>query len=156
MESSQHTHPAQTTQGTRLAAAIAAEKLDEFRNTVGPSCHHPAQLHQAHPVSKCKQMVTMDLEDVSTDDDNFAQAATSSEDESDSGDTDIMEISNIEVCSILIDFHRDINTTSQIADILLSKTVPETGNGKGTTALVFEGPVVWTEKRLKTGLNRTD
>ena len=36
MDSGQCTHPVQTTQGTRLAAAIAEDKLDEFGNLGQP------------------------------------------------------------------------------------------------------------------------
>jgi hypothetical protein len=86
---SQHTRPVRTTQGTRLAEVIAAEKLDEFGNidvvpTARPSRRRPKQPRQSesHPASKRKRI----MEDVGTDadDDNFA---TSTEDDSDSGDT---------------------------------------------------------------------
>ena len=66
--------------GTRLAAAIAAEKLDEFGNPTQPYRQHPIQTHNSHATAKCKRLTT---DDTSTDveDDDFA--ASSTDDESD-------------------------------------------------------------------------
>jgi hypothetical protein len=78
----------------RLAAAIAAEKLDEFGNPVQPSRRRPTQPRKSQTVAKRKRMV-MDDAGTDADDDNFSASSTG--DESDDGDTDIMEISNEEV-----------------------------------------------------------
>jgi hypothetical protein len=90
----QRTRPTRATQGTRLAAAIAAEKLDEFGNPIQPSRRRPAQPRKSQTDAKRKRIVTDDA-GTDADDNNFA--ASSTEDESDDGDTDIMEISNEEV-----------------------------------------------------------
>ena len=86
--------PARANQGTRLAAALAAEKLDEFGNPVKPSRQHPVLPRKPRTVEKRKQSFT-DHADTDEDDGNFA--ASSTDDESDGGDTDIVEIGNEEV-----------------------------------------------------------
>jgi hypothetical protein len=126
------TRPVWTTQSTRLAAAIAEEKLDEYGDLAQPPLprRRPTKPCNSHRISKRKRVpVSTDVDD---SDDNFS-ASADSEDESDSGDANIMEIDNEEVWTILIDFLsiQDINSTAQIADILPSKTMPETSNGKG-------------------------
>jgi hypothetical protein len=42
------------TAGTRLATAIAAEKLDEFGNPTQSYHQHPVQTHNSHATTKCK------------------------------------------------------------------------------------------------------
>lgn len=79
------------TAGTRLAAAIAVEKLDEFGNPVQPSHRRPTQLRG--PVKR--KRVTMEDDETDADDKNFA-AVSSTEDGSDNN-SDVMEISNEEV-----------------------------------------------------------
>ncbi len=79
------------TAGTRLAAAIAAEKLDEFGNPTQSSSQCPTQ--PRGPL-KHKQAM-MDNNETNVDNTNFA-AASSTEDGSDNN-SDIMEISNEEV-----------------------------------------------------------
>ena len=78
----------------RLAEAIAAEKLNKFGNPVQPSHRCPTQPRKSQTVAKHKQMV-INYAGTDADDDNFSASSTG--DESDDGDTDIMEISNEEV-----------------------------------------------------------
>ncbi|KAF8804686.1 hypothetical protein BYT27DRAFT_7259161 [Phlegmacium glaucopus] len=81
LQQGQCTCPMRTTQGTQLAAAIAAEKLDEFGNNAQPSRRQP---RKSQTVAKRKQIVTDS--DAGTDADNNNFAASSTEDGSD-GDT---------------------------------------------------------------------
>jgi hypothetical protein len=84
---------ARVTTGTRLAAAIAAEKLDEFGDLVGPHRQHPVQPRKSRATAKRKRTATDDA-GTDADDNNFS--ASSSDDGSDNdGDIDI--ISNEEV-----------------------------------------------------------
>jgi hypothetical protein len=86
-----------TTTGARLAAAIAAEKLDEFGNPVQLYHQRPTEPRNSRTVAKRKRMAIDDA-DTDPDDDNFA--ASSADDESGNDDrdnTDIVEISNEEV-----------------------------------------------------------
>lgn len=89
--SGQHSRPVRATAGARLAAAIAAEKLDEFGNPVQPSHRRPAQPRV--PVKRKRAII--DDDETDADDKNFA-VVSSTEDGSDDNN-DIMEISNEEV-----------------------------------------------------------
>ena len=89
------------TAGTRLAAAIAAEKLDKFGNPIQSSFRrltHPGPIKPRGPV-KCKR-AAMDDDEHQTDVDDQNFTASSIEDGSD-GNSNIMEISNEEVRSVL-------------------------------------------------------
>ena len=84
--------------GTRLAAAIAAEKLDEFGNTTPAYRRHPTQpVKSRASASKRKRTLADDNDTTDTEDKTFAHSAT--EDGSDE-DSDAVEISNKEVCHI--------------------------------------------------------
>jgi len=84
--------PAWATTSTQLAAAIAAEKLNEFGNTGKSSCHCPTQLSKSQASVKHKWAT---VEEVDTDvDNNFTTSSSNSD------DTDDMEISNEEVWNI--------------------------------------------------------
>ena len=85
-----------TTTGTWLIAAIAAEKLDEFSNPVQVHRRHPVQPRNSHTIAKRKQ-TAIDDGDTDADDDNFAASSTDDGSGNDD-DTNIMEISNEEVC----------------------------------------------------------
>lgn len=106
-----------TTGSARLAAAIAAEKLDEFGNLLQP--HRRANAGQpctSRAAPKRKRTITDDS-GTDADDDNFTASSTDDASDND-GDTDIMDISN-----------------EEIADMLPSKTIPEVNrdNGKKPT-----------------------
>jgi hypothetical protein len=96
----QPTRPVRTTQSTRLAEAIAEEKLNEYGDLAQPPRRRPTKSRNSHRVSKRKRVpvVQVATKDVGTDvddsDDNFA---ASTESESDSGDANIIEIDNEEV-----------------------------------------------------------
>jgi hypothetical protein len=67
---------------------LAAEKLDEFGNPVKTYRQHPALPRKPRPVAKRKQSFP---DDVGTDVDGGNFAASSTDDESDSGwDTDVV------------------------------------------------------------------
>jgi hypothetical protein len=86
-----------TTGSARLAAAIDAEKHDEFGNLLQPHRQHASagQPRNSRTTSKHKRTATDDA-DTDADDDDFN--ATSTDDGSDNNaDTDIMQISNDEV-----------------------------------------------------------
>ena len=89
--SGQHSHPVWATAGARLAAAIAVEKLDEFRNPVQPSCQCPAQPRV--PVKRKQGIINGNETDA--DDKNFAVVSSTKDGLDDNND--IMEISNEEV-----------------------------------------------------------
>jgi len=61
--------------GTWLAAAIAAEKLDEFGNPVQSSHRHLTQPLKPRAPVKCKQ-ATMDADETDADNENFAASST--------------------------------------------------------------------------------
>jgi hypothetical protein len=83
---------ARTATGTRLAAAIAAEKLNEFGDPDQLYRRRPAQPRNSRPsVAKRKRTAIEDV-DTDADDDNFAASST----EDGSGDDDVV-ISNEEV-----------------------------------------------------------
>jgi len=82
------------THSVQLAAAIAAEKLNEFGNLVPLPHHCHAQPCKFQTVAKHKQVVADDA-GTNADNDNFTAFSTT--EESDDGDTDIMEVSNKEV-----------------------------------------------------------
>jgi hypothetical protein len=87
----QRSRPVRATAGTRLAAALAAEKLDEFGN----SCRRLGGLAQSlKPRGLKRKRATMDDDDTDAEDQNFA--ASSTEDGSDDH-SEILEISNEEV-----------------------------------------------------------
>jgi hypothetical protein len=79
-----------------MAAALAAEKLDEFGNPV-QSRRRVAQPLRPGAVAKRKRVV--DDAETDVDDNNFIASSTS-EDGSDDG-SDVMEISNEEVRNVL-------------------------------------------------------
>ncbi|KAF8219691.1 hypothetical protein L208DRAFT_1338569 [Tricholoma matsutake] len=102
-----------TTGSAQLAAAIAAEKLDEFGNLLQP--HQRANAGQpctSWAAPKCKRTVT-DNPGTDADDDNFTTSSTDDALDND-GDTNIMDISN-----------------EEIADMLPSKTIPEVNHDNG-------------------------
>ena len=92
----QRTRPVRGTTGARMAAALAAEKLDEFGNPV-QSRRHVAQPLRPGAIAKRKRVV--DDAETDVDDNNFIASSTS-EDGSDDG-SDVMEISNEEVWNVL-------------------------------------------------------
>ena len=69
--SGQRTHSTRATQGTRLAAAIATEKLDKFGNPVQPSHRRPTQPRKSQTVAKRKRMVMDDAGTDADDDKSF-------------------------------------------------------------------------------------
>lgn len=87
----QRIRPVRATAGTRLAAAIAAEKLDEFGNTIRS---RPAQPLKPRGPAKRKRATMDDEDETDADDQNFA-AASSTEDEADH--SDVIDITNEEV-----------------------------------------------------------
>jgi hypothetical protein len=78
----------------RLAAAIAAEKLDEFGDPVPAFHQSPTQPVKSRASAKRKRTAD-DVDTTDTEDKTFAASAT--EDGSDE-DSDAMEVSNEEVC----------------------------------------------------------
>jgi hypothetical protein len=93
--SGQRSRPVRATAGTRLAAAIAAEKLDEFGNPIRVQSS-TRRLKPRDPVKR--KRAAMDVDETDADDKNFS--ASSIEDGSD-GNSDVMEISNEEVRNFL-------------------------------------------------------
>jgi hypothetical protein len=89
--SDQRSRPVRATAGTRLAAALAAEKLDEF----GKACRRGAA-QPLKPRGLKRKRATMDDDDTDADDQNFAASSTE-----DGSDSEILEISNEEVRSPL-------------------------------------------------------
>ncbi|KAI0280551.1 hypothetical protein BC826DRAFT_975242 [Russula brevipes] len=98
-------------EGGRLAAALAAEKLDEYGNPVMSFRRRVTQPLKPRAITKRKR-ATVDDAETDVEDENFVDSST--EDGSDT-DIDLVEISNEEV-----------------ADILPLKTIPEV-SGKGHT-----------------------
>jgi hypothetical protein len=117
--------------GTRLAAAVAAEKLDEFGNPVQLSCRHRTQPLKPRGTIKRKR-ATIDDDETDVGDKNFA--ASSTEDGSDDN-SDIMDISNEEVRMVLPDFGTNDFYTLQVADMLPSKTIPKVNRKRHTRTL---------------------
>jgi hypothetical protein len=94
--SGQHSRPVRATAGTRLAAAIAVEKLDEFENPVQSSRRRVAQPLKPKNPAKRKLAVVDDI-DTDADDNNFTASST---DDGSDDTSDVMEISNGEVRNI--------------------------------------------------------
>jgi hypothetical protein len=86
-----------TTGSARLAAAIDAEKHDEFGNLLQPHRQRASAGQPRNSRATIKRKRT-DMDDASTDadDDDFTAASTDDGSDND-GDTDIMQISNEEV-----------------------------------------------------------
>ena len=82
--------PVRNTDGARLASAIAAEKFDEFGNTVQPRRSH-GQSRNARVKSK------RDAAKADVDDDNFVSGSSSDVGSLDGDDSEVGEISNEEV-----------------------------------------------------------
>ena len=119
---------ARTGTGTRFAAAIAAEKLDEFGDPDELYSRRPGQPRNYPSIAKRKR-TAIDNTDTDADDDNFAASST----DDGSGDDDNitgMIISNEEVKKKYIYYPLKIVDFSQVADMLPSKTIPEVNNGK--------------------------
>jgi hypothetical protein len=83
--------------GTRLTAAIAAKKLDEFGNITPAYCYLMQPVKSRASANKCKQTLTGDNDITDTEGNEFATSAT--EDGSDE-DSDAVLISNKEVCHV--------------------------------------------------------
>ncbi|KAI0277781.1 hypothetical protein BC826DRAFT_1113732 [Russula brevipes] len=93
----QRSRPVRATTGGRMAAALAAEKLDEFGKPVQSTRRRLTQPLKPRAVAKRKRAV--DDAETDVDDNNFI-ASSSTEDGSDD-DNDVMEISNEEVRKLL-------------------------------------------------------
>jgi hypothetical protein len=117
--------------GTRLATAVAAEKLDEFGNPVQLSCRRRTQPLKPRGTIKRKR-ATIDDDETDVGNKNFAASFT--EDGSDDN-SDIMDISNQEVRMVLPDFGTNDFNTLQVADMLPSKTIPEVNRKRHTHTL---------------------
>ncbi|KAI0282623.1 hypothetical protein BC826DRAFT_974203 [Russula brevipes] len=111
LQEGQCSRPAWATTGGRLAAALAAEKLDEYGNPVMSFRRRVTQPLKPRAITKRKR-ATVDDAETDVEDENFVDSST--EDGLDT-DIDLVEISNEEV-----------------ANILPSKTIPEV-SGKGHT-----------------------
>jgi len=98
--SGQRSRPVRATTGARLAAALAAEKLDEFGQPVQSFRRRVTQPLKPRGITKRKR-ATVDDADTDVEDENFV--ASSTEDGSDS-DRDLMEISNEEVGNVSTQF----------------------------------------------------
>jgi hypothetical protein len=100
-----HRSSTRITAGTRLAAAIAAEKLDEFGNPIPLYFRRPLQTRNSHTTAKRKQTAKSattdnDQADTDVDDGNFlsdASSGSAGDELDDDANADIMEISNEEV-----------------------------------------------------------
>ena len=98
----QRSRPIRSTAGTRLAEAIATEKLDEY----GSSCRCFTLPHDAKAPAKCKRPTTdvspSDAIQVESDpeDQDFTIPVSEggSDDDSSHSDSDDVEIANEEVC----------------------------------------------------------
>ena len=88
-------HPVRNTNGARLASAIAAEKLDEFGNTVQPRRPHGQSWNTR---VKHKWDAAKDV-DTDLDDDNYVSSSSSDVGSLDGDDSEVGEIqvSNEEV-----------------------------------------------------------
>jgi hypothetical protein len=102
------------TAGTRLAAAIAPEKLDEFGNPIPSYFRHAAQPRNSGTTTAKRKRATKatnnDQADTDVDDEDFESddSSESAGDAPDDANTDIMEISNEEV---LLSTHTCSSTT---------------------------------------------
>jgi hypothetical protein len=94
--SGQRARPVRATTGGRLAAALAAEKLDEYGNPIQSHRQRVTQPLKPRAIAKHKRAIVDDAE-MDVEDEDFV--GSSMEDESDN-DTDVMEISNKEVSNI--------------------------------------------------------
>ena len=88
--SGQRSRPVRSTAGTRLAAAIAVEKLDEFENPVRSSRWPQSLKHKTSVKRKHAIMVDADTD---VDDTDFTASAEDGSDDA----SNAMEISNEEV-----------------------------------------------------------
>ena len=87
-----HAHLVWNTNGAWLASAIAAEKLNEFDNTVQPQWPH-GQSQNTH----VKRKRDAGKDDMDVDDDNFVSGSSSDVGSLDGDDSEVGEISNEEV-----------------------------------------------------------
>jgi hypothetical protein len=134
---SSRARPTRSTAGSRLAEAIAAEKLDEY----GDSCRRFIQPRGAKTSAKRKRLATdvslgdaADAIDTDTEDKTFAMSVSEGgcdDDSSDSGSDDV-QIGNEEVSIISFDpsSFKLIHYKSKIANMLPSKTIPDVKNRK--------------------------
>jgi DNA-directed RNA polymerase specialized sigma24 family protein len=84
--------PLRSTAGSRLAAAIAAEKLDEFGNPIQPRWL-PGESRNSRIDAKRKRDDANDV-DTDVDDDNFVSDSSASDGESERDNSDVQEVSN--------------------------------------------------------------
>ena len=106
--------------GTWLAAALAAEKLDEFGNAA-QSVWSPRQslAQPLKPGSLKHKRAIVDDGDIDVDNKNFAASSTEGLDDN----SEIMKISNEEM-RLCFGTPYPTNFTLQMADMLPSKTIP--------------------------------
>ena len=84
--------PLRSTAGSQLAAAIAAEKLDEFGNPIQPR-RLPGESRNSRIDAKRKRDDANDV-DTDVDDDNFVSDSSASDGESERDNSDVQEVSN--------------------------------------------------------------